>query len=63
VAGALLLSAFLALSFAPIYGGGANLLGANKLKHNAYEIYRSPWVDAFAGGRRSHEADQAGHSA
>ncbi len=52
VTGALLLSSFVVLSFAPIYGGGENLIGINKLKHNAYEIYLDALVDVFGGGRR-----------
>jgi len=44
VAGVLLLSAVLALSFLPIYGSGENLAGGGKLRYTAYEVYR----DAFA---------------
>lgn len=51
-AGALLLSGFVALSLAPIYGSGENLIGINKLKHSAYEIYLDTFVDVFGGGRR-----------
>jgi hypothetical protein len=52
VVGALLLSGFVVLSFAPIYGSGENLIGINKLKHNAYEIYRDTWVDVLGSRRR-----------
>src|SRR5262245_7823132 len=52
VAGGLLALGFVLLSFAPIYGEGENLLGINKLKRNAYEIYRDAFIDVFGGGRR-----------
>jgi len=55
VAAALLLSGFAALGLAPIYGAGENLLGVNKLKHTAYEIYWDTWIDVFGGGRRPHD--------
>jgi len=44
VAGIVLVSALLALSFLPIYGGGENLAGGGKLNYTAYQVYR----DAFA---------------
>lgn len=52
VAAVLLLSALLALSFLPIYGGGENLAAGHALKHNAYEVYRDAFIDMFGAGRR-----------
>ena len=44
VAGIVLVSALLALSFLPVYGSGENLASRDKLRYTAYEVYR----DAFA---------------
>ncbi len=33
------------LSLAPIYGGGENLAAGNKLKYNAYEMYREALLE------------------
>jgi hypothetical protein len=52
VAGALMLAGFVALGFAPIYGSGENLLGSNKLRYNAYEIYLDTWALAMGGRTR-----------
>lgn len=56
VAGALMLAGFVMLGFAPIYGSGENLLGANRLKYTAYEIYQDTWALA-TGGRTREEKD------
>ena len=40
----LILALLLGMGAAPIYGSGENLAGGNKLKYNAYEVYR----DTFA---------------
>ena len=56
VVGALMLASFVTLGFAPIYGSGENLLGSNKLKYNAYEIYRDTWAIA-TGGRTRQEKE------
>ena len=52
VAVVLLLLTLLVLSLTPIYGSGENLAGGNKLKHDAYEVYRDTFLDLFRGGRR-----------
>ena len=51
VAAVLLVSALLALSFLPIYGGGENLAAGRVLKHNAYEVYRDTFLDTPGAGR------------
>lgn len=51
LASAILVAGFVALGFAPIYGGGENLLGANKLKHTAWATYRDELVPMVSGWR------------
>jgi len=51
VAAILLVSALLALSFLPIYGGGENLAAGRVLKHNAYEVYRDAFLDTLGAER------------
>ena len=49
VAGALVAVTLLALSVVPIYGGGENLAAGNKLKYNAYGMYREAWREVTGG--------------
>jgi hypothetical protein len=40
-AAAVVAAIFVTISFAPIYGSGENLGAGNKLKHTAWDVYRS----------------------
>ena len=40
-AAAVVAAIFVAIGFAPIYGSGENLAAGNKLKHTAWDVYRS----------------------
>lgn len=63
IAAALLLSALLALSFAPVYIEGENLASGHRAGRNAWQAYRDAWSSAFRGGQARRPPSPAEKSA